>query len=237
MSRRAPGRRPTHQIVADMHATLVELIATKRAEPGDDLLSALIAARDHGERLSEDELTSMAFLILWAGYETTVNLIANTTAALLTEPEHAALVRAQPSAHTEPMARLVEELTRRDGPMLTAIRRFPLTDIHIGQATIPAGETVLLSVASADHDPQAFPLPELLEAERTQPRHLAYGHGPHYCLGAPLARLEARTALWTLLRRFPDLALAEHLTWKPDYRQHALTTLPVTYTPQPSEGS
>lgn len=229
-----PDRPSTRDLVSGMHACLVDLIARKRAEPADDLLTALIQARDGEDRLTEDELTSLAFLILWAGFETTVHLIANAIATLLTDPHLAGMVRAEPDPHTERMAALVEELLRRDGPMLTAIRRFPLEDLHIGDVTVPVGDTVLLALASANRDPDQMTNPDAIDLERpASSGHLGFGHGPHYCLGAPLARLEVRIALWTAIHRLPHLALAvpaDQLPWKPDHRQHALTTLPVTFT-------
>lgn len=232
-----PNRPSTRELVTSMHDCLVDLIRRKRAEPADDLLTAMIAARDGDDRLTENELTSLAFLILWAGFETTVHLIANGIAALLTEPHLADIVRQEPDPHTLRMAALVEELLRRDGPMLTAIRRFPLQDIKIGERIIPAGETVLLSLASANRDPQFVAEPDDIDLDRTTSGHLGFGHGPHYCLGAPLARMEVRTALWTAIHRLPDLALAipdQDLSWRPDARQHALTALPVIFTAQPN---
>lgn len=232
-----PNRPSTRELVAAMHGRLVDLIARKRAQPADDLLTAMVQARDGEDRLSENELTSLAFLILWAGFETTVHLIANGIATLLTDPRLAQIVRAEPDPHTARMAALVEELLRRDGPMLTAIRRFPLEDLHLGDRTVPAGETVLLALASANRDPQHIADPDDIDLDRQGGSHLGFGHGPHYCLGAPLARMEVRIALWTAIHRLPDLTLAipEHeLPWKPDHRQHALTSLPVSFAAKPA---
>ena len=232
-----PNRPSTRELVTGMHGCLVDLIERKRAEPADDLLTAMIAARDGDDRLSENELTSLAFLILWAGFETTVHLISNSIATVLSEPRLADLVREQADPHTSPMSALVEELLRRDGPMLTAIRRFPLEDIKIGDKIVPAGETVLLAIGSANRDPQYITNPDTIDLDRASNGHLGFGHGPHYCLGAPLARMEVRTALWTAVHRLPHLELAvpeKDLPWKPDHRQHALTALPVTFTAQPA---
>lgn len=198
------------------------LLAAKRDEPGDDLLSAMIAARDGADRLSEDELLSLAFLILFAGYENSVHVISAATARLLADPAAAEAIRQQADPHTPAMTATVEEILRRDQPGTTAIRRFPTEDIALGDGVvIPAGDTVLLSVSSANHDAQA-----------TAPgaAHVTFGHGVHYCLGAPLARLEVRIALWTLLNRLPDLALAvcpEELLWRSSHRQRSLAALPV----------
>ncbi|MEY9932562.1 cytochrome P450 [Catenulispora sp. GP43] len=232
-----PNRPSGRELVAGMHACLVKVIKRKRAEPADDLLSAMIAARDGDDRLTENELTSLAFLILWAGFETTVHLISNGIAALLREPNLADLVREETDPHTSRMAALVEELLRRDGPMLTAIRRFPLDDLRIGERTIPAGDTVLLALASANRDLEFVTNPDAIDLERPSNGHLGFGQGPHYCLGAPLARMEVRTALWTALHRLPNLRLAmpeQELAWNPDHRHHGLTTLPVTFTAQPA---
>jgi cytochrome P450 len=232
-----PARPARPALVAQMHAFLLDLVERKRAEPGDDLLSAMIAAHEGDDRLSEDELTSLAFLILWAGYETTVYLIASGAALLIADSQAAALVRSQQSPHTPEMASVVEELMRFEGPVLTSIRRFPLQDIEVGGRTNPAGSTVLLALGSANRDPREFADPDRLDLGRDLSAHVGFGHGPHYCLGAPLARLEVCIALWTLLRRLPDLALAvapNELPWKLDYRQHALTELPVTFTPTPA---
>jgi cytochrome P450 len=206
------------------------LIAARRAEPADDLLSAMIAARDGADRLSEDELLSLAFLILFAGYENSVHLIASATARLLAAPEGAALVRAQDSPHTLAMRELVEEFLRDDTPLTNAIRRFPTEDIKIGETVIPAGDLVYLSITAANRDAEAGPGDQ---GHGSADAHLSFGHGPHYCLGAPLARLETRVALWTLFRRLPDLALGvpqAELSWKTSHRQHVLRALPVTYS-------
>ncbi|MER6299512.1 cytochrome P450 [Kitasatospora sp. NPDC001539] len=214
--------------VASMLGFLAGLIERKRAEPADDLLSDLIAVRDEQDRLSEDELTSLAFLILFAGYENTVHLIANAVLALLTHPDQLAALRAEP----ELIAGAVEEFARYDGPAPLAIRRFPREDVTIGEVTVPAGETVLLSLASANRDPEQFTDPDRLDLRRRENGHLALGHGIHYCLGAPLARLETSVALTALLRRFPGLALdapVGQLRHRAALRARGLLELPVRY--------
>ncbi|WP_354643713.1 cytochrome P450 family protein [Kitasatospora camelliae] len=215
--------------VAGLLGFFAELIAAKRAAPADDLLSALIAARDEGEdRLTEDELTSLAFLILFAGYENTVHLIGNGVLALLDHPEQLAALRRDPAL----VPAAVEELARYDGPAPLAIRRFPLEDVRVGEVTLPAGETVLLAIGSADRDPARFADPDRLDLHRPKDAHLALGHGIHYCLGAPLARLETGIALATLLRRFPGLALdvpRESLRRRPSLRTSGLLALPVRF--------
>jgi cytochrome P450 len=216
------------EAVGAMLAFFTELIARKRAEPADDLLSALIAVRDEEDRLSEDELMSLAFLILFAGYENTVHLIGNATLALLSHPGQLAALRAEPGR----LGGAVEELARYDGPVPLAIRRFPTEDITVGGVTIPAGETVLLSLAAAHRDPHRFTDPDRLDIGRDSTGHLALGHGIHYCLGAPLARMETEIALAALLERFPRLELDVpygELRWRPSMRARGLLTLPVRY--------
>lgn len=217
-----------NQAAAGMYRSLVALLGHKRAEPGDDLLSALIAARDSADRLSEDELLSMAFLIILAGYETSVDLIGNGVLALLRQPDQLAAVRADPGL----LPGAVEEVLRYDGSAIFAVRRFPLEDVEIGGVTVPAGEPVLLSISSADRDPDRFDAPDTFDLARADNPHLAFGHGLHYCLGAPLARLEGQVALGTLLRRLPGLALAVEesaLRWRPSYRTRGLSALPVRF--------
>lgn len=214
------------QAVGAMLGFFGRLFAAKRAEPADDLLSDLIAVRDQEDRLSEDELTSLAFLILFAGYENTVQLIGNAVASLLRAPDQLALLRAHPDRI--PLA--VEEFLRHEGPAALGIRRFPVEDVTIGGVTVPAGETVWVSLASANRDPDRFPDPDRLDVGRDSTGHLALGHGIHYCVGAPLARAETEIALAALLERFPDLSLAaDELHWRPSIRARGLATLPVRY--------
>ncbi|MFH9962078.1 cytochrome P450 [Streptomyces mirabilis] len=216
------------EAVAAMLGFLTQLLADKRKKPADDLLCDLIAVRDEGDRLSEDELMSLAFLILFAGYENTVQLIGNAILGLLTHPDQLAALRANP----ERFPNAVEEFARHEGPALLAIRRFPVEDVTIGAVTVPAGETVLLSLAAANRDPARFPDPERLALGRDASGHLALGRGIHYCVGAPLARLETEIAVSALLERLPDLALdtdPAELRWRPSLRARGLLALPVTY--------
>lgn len=223
----SPGQAPTaaREAVANMHRYLLDLVARKRAEPADDLLSELIAVRDAGDRLSEDELVSLVFLGLWAGYENVVNLIGNGMRALLTHPEQHAELRADETL----LPSAVEELTRYDQPLQFAIRRFPLTDVDIAGVTIPAGETVLLGIASANHDGDVFTDPDELRLRRDPNPHLSYGHGIHRSFGSRLSQLETSIAVSGLLRRGCTLAVAdEDLRWQPSFRNRGLTELPVT---------
>lgn len=213
----------------EMRCYFERLLAAKRAHPGDDLLTALIAARDDRRYLTEEELVAMAFLLLIAGYVTTVNLIGNGVVALLAHPDQLDLLRADP----ELLPGAVEEILRYDGPVNPGMTRFPTEDVRIGGVTIPRGATVLVGLAVAGRDPARFAEPDRLDVTRPDNAHLAFGHGLHYCLGAPLARLEGQVALGALLRRLPGMALAvpaRDLPWHVSGLR-GLRHLPVTFTP------
>ncbi|MGW7683778.1 cytochrome P450 family protein [Kribbella sp. NPDC054772] len=182
-----------------------ELIATKRAAPADDLLSGLILAQDGGDRLSEDELTSMIFLLLAAGHETTVSLITNGVHALLRHPDQLALLTAEP----ERLPAAVEELLRYDGPLQAAIPYVAQAPIDLATGRIEAGEVIVFALLPANRDARKVDRADELDITRADTAHLAFGHGIHHCLGAPLARLEGRIALGMLFERFPNLRLAE----------------------------
>lgn len=203
---------------------LTRLVGSKRERPVDDLLSALVHARCDDDRLSESELRSMAFLLLVAGHETTVNLIGNGMLALLRDPDQHARLRADPDR----VPQAVEEFLRYDGPVNLATIRFTDEPVEYSGVTIPAGEVVLVSLIGANRDPGRYPDPQRFDPDRDTSGHLAFGYGIHHCLGAPLARLEADVAFRTLLARFPDMALAGA---PGQYREstliHALTALPV----------
>ncbi|MEZ4381228.1 MAG: cytochrome P450 [Nannocystaceae bacterium] len=181
------------------------LADARRASPRGDLMSALVAAEDAGDRLSRDELLGMVFLLLTAGHETTVSLITNGVRALLESPDQLALLRAQP----ELMDLAIEELLRFDGPLLTTELYYARRPLMLRGATIPAGEAVLPVLLSANRDEAAFADADRLDIRRDPNPHLAFGRGAHFCLGAPLARLEGRVAIAALLRRLPGLRLAE----------------------------
>jgi cytochrome P450 len=202
------------------------LVADRRACPGDDLLSALVAVRDRGAGLSEDELTSTAFLLLVAGHETTVNLIANGVRALLVNPAQLALLRAEPHR----IAAVVEELLRHDGPVQVTLPLITTVPVEVGGVRIAAGEIVVPGLLAANRDPARYALPDDLDLDRVDGGHLAFGHGIHHCLGAPLARLEGRIALGTLVRRYPLLRLAvrdEELVRPRSFLMNGFATLPV----------
>ncbi|MFF5921883.1 cytochrome P450 [Streptomyces flavochromogenes] len=221
--------------VKKMRGYLAELIHRKREEPGDDLISGLIRASDHGEHLTENEAAAMAFILLFAGFETTVNLIGNGMYQLLRHPEQRELLQASVAAgETGLLETGIEELLRYDGPVEMATWRYATEPLTLGGQDIPAGDPVLVVLAAADRDPERFDGPDTLDLTRRDNQHLGYGHGIHYCLGAPLARLEGQTALATLLTRLPDLRLAadpEELRWRGGLIMRGLRTLPVEFTP------
>jgi cytochrome P450 len=201
------------------------LIAERRASPRGDLLSALIAAEEAGDKLGEDELIATCILLLIAGHETTVNLIGNGTLALLRHPEELRRLRETPGLITS----AVEELLRYDGPVQRTAR-ITSTAVTLGGRTIPKGEMVMPFIGAADRDPSQFPDPDRLDLGRTDNRHIAFGWGIHFCLGAPLARVEGQIAIDTLVRRLPRLALVND---EPEHRQsltlRGLKALPVTF--------
>ncbi|MCR6488734.1 cytochrome P450 [Amycolatopsis sp. OK19-0408] len=209
-----------------MYTYLCSLIAEKREHPSEDMLSDLVHASDEGDSLSEIELVAMAFLLLVAGHETTVNLIGNGVLALLREPAQLAAVRADPAL----LPAAVEEFLRFDGPLHLATLRITAEPVEIGDVTIPAGEYVLISLLGANRDPERFPDPDRLDVTRPAAGHLAFGHGIHHCVGAPLARLEAEIAIGALLARFPALRLSadpDTLRWRASTLMHGLESLPV----------
>ena len=211
-----------------MHGYLTELIAAKRREPGDDLLSALIDATDEGDRLDEQDLMAMTFLLLIAGYVTTVNLIGNGTLALLRAPAELERLRADPSL----VPGAVEEFLRFDGPVNPGVTRYAVDDLEIAGEHIARGDIVLLATAAADRDPDRFADPDRLDVAAPDRGHLGFGHGIHYCLGAPLARLEGQVAFAALLDRLPQLALAvppEDLAWQGGGVLRGLRELPVVF--------
>ena len=215
----------------NLNGMLAALIAAKRVQPQDDLLSALVAVRDEDEgRLSETELVGTAVLLVIAGHETTVNLLGNALVALFNAPEQADTLRADPSLIGE----AVEEFLRFDSSVELTTPRFAAADLELGGQRIARGEIVVVALPSASHD---LPLPDgspddVLDVTRTGVRHLAFGHGIHHCLGAPLARLEATIALNTLLRRLPGLrpagSLAE-IAWTPGGMMRGPLSLPVRF--------
>jgi len=238
-------RKDRERITRELAVYFTDLIAAKRAEPGDDLVSALVRVRDDTDAadnaadtvahntadnpsagLTDTELLSGVFQLVMAGFDTTVNLIASGTLALLTHPEQLARLREESSL----LPAAIEELLRYTNPLNHATDRFTTTDVTIGDVTIPTGEWVLLATSSANADPERFPDPDRLDFGREPGGHVSFGHGIHYCLGAPLARMEAEVAFGALIERFPKLSLAaapEDLRWRPGSLMHGLEALPV----------
>jgi cytochrome P450 len=224
----APGSEIVQQS-RDARIALAEyfraLIAERRKAPRSDMLSGLIAAEEAGDKLSEHELLATCILILIAGHETTVNLIGNGTLALLRNPDQLQRLRENPGL----IGTAIEELLRYDGPVQRTAR-IPDQDITIAGHRIAKGEMVMPFIGAADRDPAQFRNPDRLDIGRTENRHIAFGWGIHFCLGAPLARIEAQAAIGTLVHRFPKLALATDKTeFRPSLTLRGLTRLPVSF--------
>ncbi|WP_116114897.1 cytochrome P450 family protein [Amycolatopsis ruanii] len=215
-----------HDAARSMAAYLTALVDAKRTAPTQDLLSDLVHVSDEGDQLSPEELVAMAFLLLVAGHETTVNLIGNSVLALLRHPDQLAALRADPSL----LPGAIEEFLRFEGPINIATLRFTAEPVPPGEVEIPADEFVLISLVGANRDGARFPDPDRLDVTRPAGGHLAFGHGIHYCVGAPLARLEAEVALGRLLDRFPAIGLdgePGELRWRESTLVHGLDRLPV----------
>jgi cytochrome P450 PksS len=207
---------------------LRRLVQQRRADPRDDLISALATAEEGGQRLSDDELLAMVFVLIIAGHETTVNLIGSGALALLENPDQLRLLRQRP----ELIKNAIEELLRYTSPVDQATERYARAAVTLHGVTIPQGELVLAVIASANRDAQQFPDPDRLDLTREANKHLAFGLGAHYCVGAPLARLEGQIAIQTLAARLPNLRLADApdaLRWRPGITVRGLERLPVVY--------
>jgi len=215
---------------AELAEIAADMIAWKRANPADDLLTALIQAEDDGDVLDDDELIAQTLLLYVAGHETTVNLIAGGTLALLRHPDQLTLLRDDPSL----AANAVEELLRYDSPV-QASRRITLEPVKIGEALIPAGAFVMASLASANRDERFWgaDASELKLTRENARQHVSFGAGPHHCIGASLARLEATVALQRLTGRFPGLALDGDVTWNGRINLRGPAHLPVSLSKQP----
>ncbi|GAA0461069.1 cytochrome P450 [Streptomyces olivaceiscleroticus] len=217
----------TENTEAELARYVGQLVEDKRRSPGADLFSTLVRTTDEdGDRLSGDELVGMAFLLLVAGHETTVGLIANGVLALLRHPDQLAALRADWGL----LDNAVEEMLRYDGPVETTTWRYAAEPVEIGGTVLPAGDTVVVALGSADRENSRFAAADRFDITRDTRGHLAFGHGIHYCLGAPLARMEARIAVRTLLERCPDLALDADpaaLAWRPGILMRGPVRLPV----------
>jgi cytochrome P450 len=217
-----------YDAIVQLAAYLTELIEDKRCSPpADDLLGGLIRATDEdGDRLSPEELRGMAFVLLIAGHETTVNLITNGMHALLTHPRQLAELQADMGL----LDGAVEEMLRYEGPVENATFRFAAQELEIGGTRVAAGDPVMIGLTAADRDGSRFPEPDRFDIRRAPQGHLAFGHGLHFCLGAPLARMEARIAIRSLLERCPGLELdGGPREWLPGMLMRGMRGLPVRW--------
>jgi cytochrome P450 len=222
----------TEEVIATCHRGVVgllgyfhDLIDARRKALGDDLLSQLITVEEQGTVLSEEELVATCAMILIAGHETTTHLISNSVLALLRHPAELETLR----AHPELVPGAVEEMLRYDSAAMVVVRR-ALEDVEVGGRRIAAGQFVFAVLHAGNHDPAHFPDPDRLDVQRKDLRQLGLGHGIHYCLGAPLARLETQVALGKILARLPGLRLAsEGLEWIPSIAIHGVVSLPVSF--------
>ncbi len=211
--------------VEEFDGYLRDLIRRRRAQPADDILSALLTAAERGDQLTDDELVATCFLLLVAGHETTVNLIGNGTLTLLRHPDQLRRLQQDPTL----IRPAVEELLRYDSPV-QAVSRVVAEPLEVGGCTLSDGDLVLPMLGAANHDPDRFGDPDRLDLSRRDNRHLSFGNGSHFCLGAPLARLEGEVAIGALVRRLPRLRLdTDSLQWRPSVMLRALETLPVAY--------
>ncbi|MCA0454355.1 MAG: cytochrome P450 [Chloroflexi bacterium] len=209
-----------------MYRFFKSLINLRRRQPQDDLITALVNAEQDGDRLNEDEMIAMIFLLLLAGHETTVNLIGNGTLALLENPDQLHKLQNQP----ELIDSAVEELLRFTNPVEQPAPRYNLEEIELGGQKLPRGSRVLVSLASANRDEAAFPNADKLDITRTPNKHLAFGLGIHYCLGAPLARMEGKIGLQRLITRFPNMQLGvkpDAVQWRTSMAVRGLKALPI----------
>jgi cytochrome P450 len=228
----APGNLPpaeVRQAFLEQRAYITKLLETKRAWPADDLLTAMIEAREDGERLRDDELLANAEMLVLVGQDTTANMLANSMITLFRHPDQLALLQRDPSLVPE----AVEELLRFVPTTIGSPTRVATEDLELSGVTIRAGDAVITNAQAANRDPAAFTDPDRLDVTRSpRPNHVAFGHGLHFCLGATLARAELEIALGELLRRFPSLRLAgpdQGLRWVPNQILYRIEELPVAW--------
>ncbi len=204
------------------------LFDKRRADPRNDLISGLVQVEEAGDKLDAQELISMVFLLMVAGHETTVNLLANGTLALIQHRDQLEMLRANLGL----IENAIEEILRFDGPVGVSTSRWALEDVEINGQIIPKGEMVMSSLLAANRDPAVFENPDVFDITREPSRHIAFGHGIHYCLGAPLARLEAAVAFPLLLERLPDIDLAvnfDDIVWNDTLLLHGMKSMPVVF--------
>ncbi|MFD5208680.1 cytochrome P450 [Streptomyces anulatus] len=211
--------------VAEMTGYLTELVTAKRRRPGEDVLSTLIAARDEGDRLSQDELVSFALVLLAGGYGTTADRLAGSVHLLLEDPERWGQLLREPAM----IPRAVEELLRYAQTNVQANLRVATEDVRIGGVRVSAGEAVMAVNSSANHDETVFDTPDILDLARDHNPHLGFGHGVHHCVGAPIARVQLQEAVSALVRRFPGLHAAAPPQWKTGLKTRAPRSLPVAW--------
>jgi cytochrome P450 len=220
-----PDSQHLEQAADEFEEYLRDLMGKRRTEPANDILSALVAVADSGEQFTENELVSTCYLLLVAGHETTVNLIGNGTLALLRHPDQLRRLQQDPTL----IHSAVEELLRYDSPV-HRVTRIVVGQLEIAGYILGDGELVSPMLAAANRDPDAFPDPDRLDLSRANNRHLSLGNGPHFCLGARLARLEGEVAIGALVRRLPTLRLAtETITWRSKSTFRGLEALPLAY--------
>lgn len=215
----------------ELIAYFEERIEEHRQHPKDDLIGALLAAEIDGRRLTADELLSFCVLLLVAGNETTTNLIGNAVRCFLDHPAELARLRNDPAL----LPSTIEEVLRYRSPVQATIR-FAAEETQVGDKTIAAGQRAILWIGAANRDPAEFPDPERFDISRQPNRHLSFGMGIHFCLGAPLARLEAKAAVEALLRRIPDFRRADESPWEPveGFIMHGVKRLPLVFDPAPA---
>ena len=218
----------TEKQLSEFITYLQYIVEVKRKEPKEDLVSALILAENEGHKLSAPELYSMIMLLIVAGHETTVNLIANTVLALLENPDQLQLLKDNPKL----IDSAIEEGLRYYSPVEITTGRWAAEPFQIHEQTIQKGDMVVIALASANRDETVFDNPEVFDITRENNRHIAFGHGSHFCLGAPLARLEAKIAITTLFNRMPELQIKgnrEDIKWQGNYLMRSLEELPLTF--------
>ena len=226
--RQTPDRRQlAFEAVREFVGYLDALVAARREDPRADLTTHLIAYEEDGDRLTHEEIVHSILLCVWAGYETTANLIANGTMALARNPEKAKALAADPAGIPD----AIEEFLRFEGPV-QALVRVAGQDEEVGGTLIRKGERVFVSIFAANHDPERFAAPGDFDPTRTRNRHLSFGHGIHLCLGAPLARLEGRAAFEGLLRRFEDFRIAEEPVWRDEFITRTAEGIHMTWKPR-----